>query len=202
MAHRNPTTFVMLGIIAIVIAAVSSPAVSLAQSATASAKKAIQEVLVSNDAAHPVPVQTQGITDVNVVNAQAVMPVQKTAFGTFPAGNRFSDDIELYTVPAGKQLIIESVTVASNLSGPDQHLMHVLFSATSGDFIPYTINVQPVAEGVFSQTGANVFRATQQITAYAGPGTVVSARGTRDGAGIGSLDSLGVGLAGRLVNVP
>lgn len=198
MAHRNLSTYVMVGIIATVMAAVSSPLVGLAESA----KKAIQEVIVSNDTAHPVPVQLQGTTDVNVVNAEAVVPVQKTAFGTFPSGSRFSDDIVLFTVPAGKQLIIESVTIASNLTGPDQHLMHVLFSATAGDFIPYTINAQPVAEGFFSSTGANIFRATQQVTAYAAAGTDVTARGTRDGTDIAHLDSLQVGIAGRLVDAP
>ena len=201
MAHRKPGFPVVAGIITLaVIAVISSPVVGLADSA----KKAIQEVLVSNDAAHPVPVQLQGTTDVNVVNAQivTVTPVQKTAFGTFPSGNRFSDDIVLYTVPAGKQLIIENVSIASNLTGPDQHLMHVLFSADSSDFIPYTFNVQPVAEGFFSSTGANIFRATVQATAYVAAGKNLSARGTRDGADIAHLDSLGVGFAGRLVDAP
>jgi len=197
MAHRKVSTYVLV-IIAFVIVAVSSPAIGLAESA----KKAIQEVFVSNDSAHPVPVQMQGTADVNVVNAEAVTPVQKIAFGTFPVGSRFSDDIVLFTVPAGKQLIIEGVTIASNLTGPDQHLMHVLFSANAGDVVPYTINAQPVAEGFFSSTGANIFRATQQVTAYAAAGTDVTARGTRDGTDIAHLDSLQVGFAGRLVDAP
>jgi len=108
----------------------------------------------------------------------------------------------LYTVPAGKLLIIENVTIASNLAGPDQHLMHVLFSASAGDFVSYTINAQPVAEGFFSSTGANIFRATNQVTAYAAAGTDVTARGTRDGTDLNHLDSLQVGFAGRLVDVP
>lgn len=197
MAHRKLTCSVIVGLCTLVIIVMSSPVVGLAQSA----KKAIQEVIVSNDDAHPVPVQSQGTTNVNVV-AQTVTPVQKIAFGTFAAGSRFSDDIVLYTVPAGKLLIIESVMIASNLAGPDQHLMHVLFSANAGDVVSYTINAQPVAEGFFSSTGANIFRATNQVTAYAAAGTDVTARGTRDGTDLNHLDSLQVGFAGRLVDVP
>ena len=197
MAHRKLTCSVIVGLCTLVIIIMSSPVVGLAQSA----KKAIQEVIVANDDAHPVPVQSQGTTNVNVV-AQTVTPVQKIAFGTFAAGSRFSDDIVLYTVPAGKLLVIESVMLASNLAGPDQHLMHVLFSASAGDVVSYTINAQPVAEGFFSSTGANIFRATNQVTAYAAAGTDVTARGTRDGTDLNHLDSLQVGFAGRLVDVP
>jgi len=197
MAHRKLTCSVIVGLCTLVLIVMSSPVVGLAQSA----KKAIQEVIVSNDDAHPVPVQSQGTANVNVV-AQTVTPVQKIAFGTFANGSRFSDDIVLYTVPAGKLLIIESVMLASNLAGPDQHLMHVLFSANAGDVVSYTINAQPVAEGFFSSTGANIFRATNQVTAYAAAGTDVTARGTRDGTDLNHLDSLQVGFAGRLVDVP
>src|ERR1041384_2245366 len=197
MAHRKLTCSVIVGLCTLVIIIMSSPVVGLAQSA----KKAIQKVIVANAAAHPVPVQSQGTTNVNVV-AQPVTPVQKIALGTFAAGSRFSDDIVLYTVPAGKLLIIESVMLASNLAGPDQHLMHVLFSASAGDVVSYTINAQPVAEGFFSSTGANIFRATNQVTAYAAAGTDVTARGTRDGTDLNHLDSLQVGFAGRLVDVP
>lgn len=197
MTHRKLTCSVIVGLCTLVIIVISSPVVGLAESA----KKAIQEVIVANDDAHPVPVQSQGTTNVNVV-AQTVTPVQKIAFGTFAAGSRFSDDIVLYTVPAGKLLVIESVMLASNLAGPDQHLMHVLFSASAGDVVSYTINAQPVAEGFFSSTGANIFRATNQVTAYAAAGTDVTARGTRDGTDLNHLDSLQVGFAGRLVDVP
>ncbi len=197
MTHRKLTCSVIVGLCTLVIIVISSPVVGLAESA----KKAIQEVIVANDDAHPVPVQSQGTTNVNVV-AQTVTPVQKIAFGTFAAGSRFSDDIVLYTVPAGKLLVIESVMLASNLAGPDQHLMHVLFSASAGDVVSYTINEQPVAEGFFASTGANIFRATNQVTAYAAAGTDVTARGTRDGTDLNHLDSLQVGFAGRLVDVP
>jgi hypothetical protein len=150
-----------------------------------------KDVFVVNDPGHPVP-----------VTPPALEPVQKSAFGTFPAGNHFSDTIDLYTVPAGKRLVIQTVSIASNLTGRDQHLMHVLLSASSDDVVAFTVNVQPVAEGFFSSTGANIFRKTDQVTAYADAGTVVSAVGTRDGTNINFLDSLGVGIAGYLVDAP
>jgi hypothetical protein len=80
--------------------------------------------------------------------------------------------------------------------------MHVLFTLEGPTVAEgLTVNVVPFAEGIFASTGANIFRATLSATAYAGPGTTVSARGTRTGTGIASLDSLSVGIAGRLVDV-
>lgn len=160
-----------------------------------------KEVIVVNDVAQAVPVQIQGTADVYVVNRAAVEAVQKTQFVTFASGSAFSGEATLYTVPAGKRLVIDSVTIASNLTGASQQLMHVLFSVTNDDIVPYTISVQPVAEGLFAQTGANVFRKTVAITAYAAPGTAVTAIGTRDGT-IDSLDSLMVGFSGHLVDAP
>jgi hypothetical protein len=166
-----------------------------------------KDVIVANTAAHPVPVAVQGTPVVTVAGtvataAPALTPIQKTQFATFASGSRFSSTAELYTVPSGKELVLQTVSVASNLFAGDQRLMHVLFQAQSGDTIPFTINVQPVDEGIFSQTNAHIFRATQAVTAYAGPGTTLTAVGTRDGTAIDTTDSLGVGFAGYLVDAP
>lgn len=175
--------------------------------AFAAGSSSTKDVIVANTAAEPVPVQVQGTPAVTVAgtvatSAPALVPVQKSTFATFNAGSRFSETADLYTVPAGKELVIQTLSIASNLFAGDQRLMHVLFQTTSGDFIPFTINVQPVDEGVFSQTNAHIFRATQSVTAYAGPGTTLTAVGTRDGTAIATTDSLGVGFAGYLVDAP
>jgi len=178
-------------VITYVVAGTALALASMILPASSQADPPAKGVLVINDRTNPVPVKPT-----------APEVVTRTRFGTFPSGSRFSDTVELFTVPQGKMLVIQTVSITSNLTGPDQHLMHVLVSATADDFIPFTINVQPVAEGFFASTGANIFRKTEGITAYAAAGTVVSAVGTRDGTNINSLDSLGVGIVGYLVDTP
>jgi hypothetical protein len=169
---------------------------------TASAAPATSPVPVIEqnlDANGLIRVHEQGTVPISL---PVLQPVQKTAFGSFAAGDRFSSTINLFTVPAGKTLVIQTVTIESNLSSTNEQLLHVLVNAQSGDVIPFTISVQPVAEGLFTQTGANVFRKTATFTIYAGPGTTVSATGTRDGTDVSFSDSLGVGIAGYLVDAP
>lgn len=59
----------------------------------------------------------------------------------------------------------------------------------------------PVAEGVFSSTGASLFNKTQSTKAYAGPGTDIIAEGTRDGTALTST-SVYFAIAGHLVDAP
>jgi hypothetical protein len=155
----------------------------------AAAQKAA-EVFITNDAANPVPVKEQA----------RVSPVQVTLFATFSNGGRFSTTETLYTVPAGKVLVIESFSGGSNMD-PADHLMDIQFSATYGGFIPYVVAVHPEDEGVFTQTNARIFRGTLAASAYAGPGTTVTAFGTRDGASL-SGTALRVAISGRLIDAP
>lgn len=183
--------------------------------ALAAGADSTKDVIVANTAASPVPVTLQGTQAVAIQGTPAVtvsgavttappalQPVQKSQFATFNSGSRFSTTADLYTVPAGKELVIQTVSISANLFAGDQRLMHVLFQAQSGDFVPFTVNVQPVDEGVFSQTNAHIYRTTESVTAYVGPGNTLSAVGTRDGSAISTTDSLGVGFAGYLVDAP
>lgn len=156
----------------------------------ANAAKSALEVLITNDATQPVPVKQV-----------AIAPVQTQRFATFNSGSNFSETLTLYTVPAGKILVIDQVSIASNLFDTGQRLMHVLVQATFNDFIPYTLSFQPVDEGSFTSTGARVFRATVSTTAYAGPGTQIMATATRTGPN-GTTDSVGIGLSGHLIDAP
>ena len=163
---------------------------ALREPAIANAAKSAMDVLITNDATQPVPVKQV-----------AIAPVQLMRFATFNSGSQFSDTLTLYTVPAGKILVIDQVSIAANLFDTGQSLTHVLVQTTFGDFIPYTLSIQPVDEGTFASTGAHVFRATVQTTAYAGPGTQVTATGTRNGPA-GTTDSLGIGFSGHLIDAP
>jgi hypothetical protein len=149
-----------------------------------------QEVFVTNDAANAVPVREQARLTV----------VQISRFATFLTGDTHSSQETLYTVPAGKILVIDSVSVSCILS-PGDHLLDVTFGVTSGDVIPYSLYAQGVDEGFFAPTNVRVFRGTDQITAYAGPGTAVTAFGTRDGTSL-SGTALGVAISGHLIDAP
>ena len=155
----------------------------------AAAQKA-QEVLITNDASQPVPVREQARTT----------PVQLSTFATFANGGRFSDTLTLYTVPAGKILVVETFSGGSNMD-PADHLLDIQFNLTYGDFIPFVVALHPDDEGVFTSTGARIFRGTTARTAYAGPGTTITAFGTRDGTSL-SGTALRIALSGRLIDAP
>ena len=139
--------------------------------------------------------------ELSVTDARlATEAVQKTLFPSFANGQRFSETVTLYTVPAGKTLVIDSIVGGSNMD-PADHLLDIQFNFTSGDFIPYTVAVHPNDEGVFTQTGARIFRGQEAITAYAGPGTTITAFGTRDGTSL-SGTALRVAISGHLVSTP
>jgi len=131
---------------------------------------------------------------------KALEPVQVSAFGTFATGSRFSDNpLVLYTVPAGKILVVETVTTSSNMS-PVDHMLDSNFQLSlNGEF--FSVYLQPVAEGVFTSTNASIFRGTQKVTAYAGPGSQVKVTATRDGASLSST-AVFFALSGHLIDAP
>ena len=130
----------------------------------------------------------------------ALDPVQVSVFGSFAAGSRFSDNqLVLYTVPAGKVLVVDTLTASSNMAAVD-HMLDAQFELSLNGQ-SFSVFVQPVAEGIFTSTNASVFRGTQKITAYAGPGTQVKAIGSRDGASLSGTAVL-FGLAGHLIDAP
>ena len=197
---------------AVIIAVAAVPAIALAQPAIKPSPSS--PVTVTNTASNPVPV-TGDVTStvsgsvqitnsvgnavpVQVTNGPVLQPVQRTVFGSFDTGQRFSDDVTLYTVPNGKVFVLDTVTTGSNMS-PNDRFFHSIFSFDSGGVIPFGVYVQPVAEGVFSSTGANIFNKTQAATAYAGPGTSITARASRDGTSLSSTAVL-FSIAGHLVD--
>jgi hypothetical protein len=127
-------------------------------------------------------------------------PVQVSAFGTFATGSRFSDSgLVLYTVPAGKVLVVDTLTTSSNMAAVD-HMLDANFQLSlNGEF--FNLYVQPAAEGVFTSTSAAIFRGTQKVTGYAGPGSQVKVTATRDGASLSST-AVFFALAGHLIDAP
>jgi hypothetical protein len=155
----------------------------------AHAAQAILQVRVMNTAAEAVPVREQA-------NLQ---PVQALQFGTFSTDQRFSSEETLYTVPASKTLVIEGFSLISNQSATDVVKDARLTVETGTESFSWFL--QPADEGVFSGTGARIFRGSDQLRAYAGPGTTVVAEAVRDGTSLSST-SVGFYISGHLVDTP
>lgn len=180
---RRPVAYIALAmLVGIILAA------TVLRNEAAQAKSLAQSVLIGNTAAAPVPVKS------------TLQPVQAFVFGGFPTGERFSSEETLYTVPAGKTLVIESFTVGSNMSADDRFMHAVLQFELSGFSNNFDWFVQPADEGVAS-TGARVFRGSMQLTAYAGPGTTVTAEAVREGPNL-SGTSVSFQIAGHLIDTP
>jgi hypothetical protein len=176
-------------LIAVVIALLAVGVFREPISAASAAVKGALEVLITNDSTQPVPVR------------EARMEVVQLAkFTSFTTGDRFTPDVVLYTVPAGKILVIDSLS-GECLLQPADRLMEIRYSFTFEGGLAYTISLHPDDEGIFTSTNAHVFRGSLATTAYASAGTMVTAFGVRDGTSL-SGTSMTVGFAGHLIDAP
>ena len=143
-------------------------------------------VAINNTNANPVPVFNTNASD-------AFTPFQAVANST-QSGNNVST-VTVATVPAGKLLIIEYVSMAAQVP-PGQHaeIMEITTSAGLGGIsFPFVIHAQPAAV-----IGDSLFRTNQDLRLYAAAGTTVSALFRRSsGAGTATYQ---VAISGRLVN--
>lgn len=157
----------------------------------AQAAQAILPVKVVNTPAEAVPVREQA----------TLQPVQEFEFGSFSSGERFSSEETLYTVPAGKTLVIEAFTAGSNMVAGDVFEEARLEGEVSGFADSFTWYLHPVDQGIFGGTGARIFNGSELVRAYAGPGTTVVASGVRDGTSL-SGTSVEFRISGYLVDTP
>ena len=160
-----------------------------------------QNVLVMNSDTQPLPVKAP--QPLPVREQAHLQPVQVSQFGSFPTGDRFSSEETLYTDPAGKTLVIESFSTGSAM-GPNAVMKDATLDVELNGFLSGSRwNLIPTDEGVFSQSGARVFRGSTLMRAYAGPGTDVVASARRDGAD-GDLSGTAVSfeISGYLVATP
>ena len=158
--------------------------------AQATGLKQSQSVIVDNTAAEAVPVREQA----------ALQPVQVRGFGTFAKDATFTGDVTLYTVPAGKTLVLDSFSFQTALD-PNDHLidgrLDVELASSTNEFL---LNQPAVDEGL-TTLGARVFAGAAQLTLYAGPGTDVLASAARGGSDLGGTGVV-FSISGHLVNTP
>lgn len=154
----------------------------------ASAAQQALQVFITNGAANPVPVQQQGI--VRTDRGQALQTV--TFIESFITGPHF---VELYTVPAGKQLEIEYVDVTVTYPIGDDKPYLSLYTTVGGVTSSWTQQIPSAGRG----TGTHAtYSGEHLVRIYADPGTLVRLWVNPDGTSVGG----GINLSGRLFDVP
>ena len=193
------------------VAIVSAALVALVLAVPLRAAPPDRDVKVTNSAAEAVPVAVQGTPSVSVSGTPTVMvgntvptrsqdepglqPVQRTELVIFGGGQQIKDQT-VYTVPAGKRLVIEEGSVRGQLfTGVTQAM--VFLRSNGGGFGGHYVPLTSV--GVLDGYGL-VLVGTQVLHGYADSGSVVDASVVLNTAG-GSGARFEVTLTGHLIDL-
>jgi hypothetical protein len=122
------------------------------------------------------------------VDNPARQPVSATANCSESTGTNC--EATIYSVPAGKRLVIEYVSFQARV--PFGQVAYM--SITGGPYFPFS---QPAV----SFPGANVVRFAEQVRLYSEPGTTLVVQGERTGSGLSSTN-FSFFISGYLVDVP
>jgi len=147
---------------------------------------------VKIDSASPLPMRD--------VENPARQPFQADApsTGEFPDG-MFVTLPMITTIPAGKRLVIEQVSVSGAMIKGQRMVTAGLHISNSGNNVQHFLTVTPQGSGGCCR---DVFIASQQVRLYADPGTIVSGFATRDvNTGFASA-AVSFSISGYLVDVP
>jgi len=159
-------------------------------------------VLIDNTVADPVRVRS--------VN-DAIQPVQASASCSANPGVLGCAPADFYTVPAGKRLVIEYVSMSTcTLIGGSAQLS--ITTTVGGGSATHFVNTAPPATGPGTTAfacnfpGASSTTAVgQQVRLYADAGTIVFVEGDRANNSIGQIsgvESFAFSISGYLVDVP
>jgi hypothetical protein len=133
-----------------------------------------------------------GYTPVFDISNPALQPFSHEFHISFPNGSVGTDT---FTVPAGKRLVIETVTGAAFLS-PGVNVDFAMDVALNGAFVRY--NFQSASAGVFFNLERH--HTAHAVRIYADPGTTIRAivqKSNSSTAGGGNIS-----IAGHFVNLP
>ncbi len=151
----------------------------------ASAADKVQSVFVTNDASHSIPV-----TSADDPGRQAFAFFKSDSWDALD-----SHDVS-FTVPAGKRLVIEAVSISGLLDTHGQKMLTAAVQAhVNGQLEDYFMT--PTFTGT-STSGRDVYVASQQTTVYADGGTDVLLFASKDSTTGGGI--LDVSVQGHLIN--
>jgi len=147
-------------------------------------------VQVGNDIAHPVPVRD--------VDNPARQPFQAGGFAPFSA-NETNVIVNIATVPTGKRLVIEHVSVSCSLP-TGQKMVEADLEVVLSNQTTYPNNLRVSAQGSDASGTHDLSIASEQVRLYADPGTPVRCFVDRDSfSGSGDVQC---SISGYLVDVP
>jgi len=180
---------------------------------------AVKDVIVANTAAHPVPVTLQGtlpaisgnvaVTNTPTVNVASLptvifqnrdeparQPFQR--FASFQMQAPATGAGDTFTVPAGKRLVIEYVSLRTNINtGANQVVSYSLSNQGGGSLGTFSFVPQPTIDSAIGTTG---YIAHGQLRAYCDPGTNVTITAVRNSTN--DSDTVNYTVSGYYVNVP
>lgn len=169
---------------------------------------ATPKVVVKNGTSNPVPVTVQDTVPVDVQNPvnTSATAADNPAFQPYEQGNSITiasnsngGNVD-FDVPAGKRLVIESVTVISFFP-IGQHLVEASFRTTLGSVLLFhTLVVHPQPDDAVLNNA--VSSASQLTRGYSDAGTGSVRVFIRRDSASGSGASANVSVTGYLVDVP
>jgi hypothetical protein len=161
------------------------------------------QIVVVNDAAHAVPVSLGGPVSVSgtVLTAPADNPTPVSSIGILSALSGREARQTIYTVPAGKRLIIQTETALTNCAGGVKPQVSVVAWNTTGGGLFYAM-VPQTDRGWWDGQGES-FEGSIAAPMFADAGQIVEARvwlNTDIPAGGGIRAE--IGFSGYLVDAP
>jgi hypothetical protein len=190
---RRPIAFVALAVLSGVVLAAT-----LFRNDIASATGLAQSVTVNNTQAQAVPVREQNLDSTGRIRVTSTDDPGRMAFAFFKNESFNSGDdshFASFTVPDGKRLVIESVSIQGALDAGQVLVSAAVQAHVNGQLEDYIM--APAFTGT-SSSGRDVYAVSQATTLYADGGTDVKlfgARNTFSGSGI-----LNVSVAGHLID--
>ena len=146
-------------------------------------------------------VSLTGTPNVNVANTPIVQdrdnparqPFTYSPLGQFWIGNAPNISFQ-FTVPGGKRLVIEQVSVSANLTASTTQKLSAEVQIFGSTLTFYRF--------VGTDAGQNDFVASSQMRCYADAGTSVVILVTRNDTSVGGANFAGVSLSGYLIDMP
>ena len=146
-------------------------------------------------------VSLTGTPNVNVANTPIVQdrdnparqPFTYSPLGQFWIGNAPNISFQ-FTVPGGKRLVIEQVSVSANLTASTTQKLSAEVQIFGSTLTFYRF--------VGTDAGQNDFVASSQMRCYADAGTSVALLVTRSDTSVGGVNFAEVSLSGYLIDTP
>jgi hypothetical protein len=158
------------------------------------------DVKVVNTATQPVPVSVAQPVQVRNTDHPARQAYQTLLSANIPSGE--AGGSSSFTVPPGKQLVIEYVSILGVLEEGEKFLMAVINTQVgTGPSVDHVFPLQDRGQVIEGVNPTHFWVGNEQTRIYADPGTTVSVSGQRNNVNP-TTGSVSFRISGHLVNIP